>query len=383
MHPNHKIHVAHIINRIGPAGKELGIVKLIEHMDPDRFKITIILTDSMRYVELPEDRNYEIISLHSTNGNDPKLPFRIRNILKKEEIDIVHTHSWGTLLEGILGAKLAHVPVIIHGEHGTFPVGFPHNYFQNLFWRSTDRVVSVSDNLRIKMAGVTNFPGEKIKVILNGVDESKFYPSQDLRKQFRSQFGFQEDDFIIGTAGRLHEVKNQAMLIRAVAELLETGKQVHLVLAGWGELENDLRQLAHKLGTGQNVHFLGLQDNVNLILNGMDVFTLTSFSEGCSNVIQEAMFAGKPVVATNVGGNPELVCPGETGLLVESDNSHELAQRLSELYDQKELREKFSKNARHFALKLFSLSAMVSSYQNLYLEECRRKFPNGKAKYHN
>ena len=372
-----KIKLAHLVANLGPAGKELGILKLIENLDREIFDTTLIVLNIINTEGTLDLSRFKIVHLNVSYGNQLYTPFKLGKALKEFDFDIIHTHSWGTLVEGIIGAKIAKVPVVIHGEHGTFPEKFPHKYIQRFFWGRADQVLSVSGVLRNKLSAVTKFPARKIKVILNGVEQERFFPSEELRNAFRQTFNFKADDFIVGTVGRLHYIKNNAMLVRAVAKLRDEDENVKVVFVGGGntfdENRKRLDKLTQDLGISDRIHFLGFNKNVNMILNGMDIFTLTSFSEGCSNVIQEAMFTGKVVIATNVGGNPELVQNGQTGILVESDNHKQLYEAIKKLKNDPSSLKIMGTEARQYALKNFSLEPMIKGYEQIYIESLQKK----------
>jgi glycosyltransferase involved in cell wall biosynthesis len=372
---NHrKIRVAHLINFLVPAGKEMGITKLLTHMDNSLFDNILVVFSTARYNLDPKEFNHlNIVYLNKKDGNDISLPFRLASFFHKWKPDIVHTHSWGTLIEGIIGAKLGRVPLIIHGEHGTFPETAPHRYFQKIFWNMSDVVLSVSGILKEKLSKTVNFSPEKIHVILNGVDTGKFYPSKELREEFRSRYDFPPDSFVVGTVGRLNPVKNYQMLIKAASEVIQKGEIIEVVFVGDGEKREELESLAKELNIQKHIHFMGYQKEINLFLNGMDTFALTSVSEGCSNVIQEALFTGTPVVATNVGGNPELVKPDLNGYLVESNDFKMLAEKILLLKKQPELRKHLAENALTFAKENFSLKGMVDQYSELYVRTYQEK----------
>lgn len=373
MESNKKIRIAHLINYLAPAGKEIGILKLLHHSDQAIFDNTLIVLNKTHTSEVLDLNNITLLQLNQGEGNNIKLPIQLSKLFKQHRFDIVHTHSWGTLIEGIAGAKLAGVPVIIHGEHGTFPQKIPHRYIQPYFWGMANRVLSVSGHLGKKLSTVTGFPLDKIEVILNGVEEANFYPSQKIRRNFRREFNFSENDFVVGAVGRLTGVKNQAMLLRAAREVIRRGEEIQIVLVGGfavgDDKEAELKLLVSESGISEYVHFVGFQKNINLFYNGFDVFALTSLSEGCSNVIQEAMFCKKPVIATNVGGNPELIRDNHTGFLVESNNHIQLAERILALKHNTQLRKDIGLKARQFARKHFSLTQMVDAYHRVYLEE--------------
>lgn len=372
-----KIKVIHLVNDLVPAGKEIGILKLVKHLDNGVFDSSLVVFRGIIALDVNDLSEYNFVCFNKRQGNDIRLPFKLASFFRQHKPDIVHTHSWGTLVEGILGAKMGRVPVIIHGEHGTFPQTPLHLRIQRFFWNRADVVLSVSDKLKDILSNAVGFPSERIQVILNGVEAKKFFHSDELRKQFYERFNFSEGDFIVGTVGRLNSVKNQQMIIRAVAELKNGGDPVHFVLIGIGEEKEALEEMARRLNVQENVHFLGYQKDVNLLLNGMDVFTLTSFSEGCSNVIQEALFVGKPVIATNVGGNPELVKDGFNGYLVDSNDHKTLAQKILMLKRQPELLRKLGENALSLSHNDFSLKKMVDQYSELYLKFYEEKVLKG------
>lgn len=372
---NKKLRIVHVVNEISPAGKELGIIKLVKHLSPERITSSIISLSGSFPFGILNLENVNIISLGKKDGNDWSISVQLSKILREQQADIVHTHSWGALAEGLLGAELARIPVFVHGEHGSFPQGWKHRIAQRLLWRRADRVLAVSGELGDRMAAAINFPRERIRVILNGVDEEVFFPSPALREEFRKRFGFSRSDFIVGAIGRFSEVKNQRMLLLAAAELIRGGEQLQIALVSRGKEEQKLRELSRSLGIAPFTHFLGFQQNINMILNGFDVFALTSLSEGCSNVIQEAMFCAIAVVATRVGGNPELIEDAFSGLLVESNHYLQLAEKIRLLKQDPGLRKQLGENARQVALGKFPLSRMIGEYESLYREAYRQKRP--------
>ena len=377
-----RIRVVHLVNYLGPAGKEIGILKLLNHMDSSLFENHLLVFGKKDIFGEKDFDHLNIRYLNKKDGNDISLLYKLTHLFRQLKPDIVHTHSWGTLVEGILGAKISRVPIIFHGEHGTLPESVIHRCVQRFFWKNSDLVLSVSENLKEKLSRVLGFPPERIQVILNGVESDKFYPSDELREAFRKRFAFSTNDFVVGTVGRMSAVKNQQMLIKAAAELKNRGECIHFVLVGVGQEENELEKLTDVLQVRDNVRFLGYQKEVNQMLNGMDVFTLTSFSEGCSNVIQEALFAGKPVIATNVGGNPELVKPGLNGFLVESNDHTELAQKILTLKRKPDLVRKFKENALSYSHENFSLKSMVDQYSELYVKSYQEKLLGNAAPLH-
>ena len=298
------------------------------------------------------------------DGNDPKLVASLYGLIRRERPDVLHTHAWGTLCEGVIAGKLAGVPCIVHGEHGTMELKPRNLWVQRNVWRFVDRVLSVSSELAERMAKETGFPRQAITVIRNGVDLSRF-GSID-RGAARTRLGLGAEEYAIGTVGRLVPVKDQLSLLRAVAILRARGLTCRVLIAGEGPLEQELKQAAASLGIDDKVHFLGARDDVPAIMAALDVFTLTSRSEGLSNTILEAMASSLPVVATDVGGNVELVVDGLTGVLVPAETPEKTAAALAGLWADVDGRRRMARAARERAESEFSLSGMIRHYESLY-----------------
>ncbi|HFE63223.1 MAG TPA: glycosyltransferase [Caldithrix sp.] len=373
-HPavNHKIRILHLLNELTLAGKELQTLRLVKNINPAKYDCKIALMNCTFPLEKLGAEQLPILLLNKKPGNDWRIPFKINRICRNNRIDIVHTHSWGTLIEGVMGAKMAGVPVLVHSEYGTFPSEWKYRLVEKTFWSLTNRLVVVSGDLKKRIWQSIQFPPDRLRIIYNSVDETKFFPSHSLRVQFRRVFGFSQKDFIVGTIGRFHEVKNHEMLLRAAAKLIHNGHDLQVVLVSKGQREQVLRDLSASLGIANRLHFLGFQLDINLIMNGLDVFALTSFSEGCSTVLLEAMFCEKAIVATNVGGNPELIADRYTGLLVGSNDHEQLAQKILFLKKNQDVRSDLGRNARRIAFEKFRLNKMVKAYEELYSYEYKK-----------
>jgi len=366
-----KIKLAHVINFMSPAGKEIGIVKLLNKLNPEQFESTLIVIDKVYdLLNLDTDKT-RLIELNKKKGNDLGLPYRLYRFFKKEKFHIVHTHAWGTVVEGILAAKMARVPVIIHGEHGTFHKDFKRKYVQKIFFNWADYLMSVSDVLANEIAETIGINHHKFHTILNGVDVDRFDPNPAKRTAYREELGFKETDFIIGTVGRPKPVKNQQMMIHALKEILPKFPQAHVVIVGDTPLDSQRQELqvrATNLGVDNHVHFLGIKEDIPGYLNTFDTFVLPSLREGCSNVLQEAMATGLPIVASNMGGNPELITHQETGLLFNVHDLSEFVNQLLRLINNPKLRAQYGKNARERAVRDFSLQTMIEAYSEFYKE---------------
>jgi sugar transferase (PEP-CTERM/EpsH1 system associated) len=343
------------------------VTNLVNHIDPHRFESTIISFSPLKPLDNRVDpHRVRVFSLNKKDGNNPLLIFRIAFLLKKIGADIVQTHNWGTVLEGLLAAKLVHIRGVIHAERGTIEDKPCNIVLQKYLWSLANQVLSVSEIHRRKVTDIVGFPHERIKAIVNGVDTEKFSPRPAIKKDMRAKLGLKRDSLCIGTVGSLRTVKNQMMLIRVCKTILPHFDQVEVLIVGEGSLKTELIQEVSTLGFAEKIHFSGIKTNIPEIMNTLDIFVLPSLSEGMPNTVLEAMSCGVPVIATSVGGVPEVIEDEETGILIESQDEDALAMALKELIENQEKRLHLGIEGRKRVLSKFSLERMVSEYQLLY-----------------
>ena len=227
--------------------------------------------------------------------------------------------------------------------------------------------MTVSSDLKNYVHRTTGINPEKIKVIYNSVDTDYYSGKNAERQKIRPDLGIKESDFLIGSVGRLAEVKNFSCLIDAMKTVSEKCPDAKLIIIGDGPLYNDLNQQIKGLGLENTVKLLGQRNDVPDLLCAMDIYVLPSLFEGISISILEAMAAGLPVIATSVGGNPEIVLDNETGYLVKSNDPHDLAQKIIQSINNKNKLALFSKAAVRRVHKVFHNDVMVAAYSELYL----------------
>ena len=366
-----RIKVIHLIHHLGPGGAENGIINLANHIDIRHFDTAICaFVGGGSQTHRLNCQRITLFEMGKRNGNDIRLPARLFRVFKQWKPDIVHTHAWGTLCEGIITARAAQVPVVVHGEHGTLQGKKINLFLQRRFWRIADMVLAVSTDHARRMSHHIGFPINCISVLANGVDTDRFGMHN---KSFKERLGFTQDDLLIGTVGRLVAVKNQRLLIRSFAELCKRFRHLKLVITGDGPLRNELESQVKDLALDRCVHLLGRRSDVPLVMAAMDIFVLCSHSEGMSNTILEAMSSGLPVVATAVGGNPELVVHQKTGYLIPDDDVDALTASTESLIVDANLRERMGFAGRQRAVRQFSLRAMVERYETLYRNCLTRK----------
>ncbi len=360
-----KIHIMHVQESLEVGGMENGIVNLVNRMDKGVFSLSVCCinrTGALR--ERIVDRSVKVFDLGQKEGIACGLPFRLRALFRKERVDIVHTHNFYSGFYGIPGARLAGVPLVVHGEHGTLVLDKRARAIAiRLLSAFVDSFLTVSKALKEDFIRKTGIDAGKVKVIVNGVDTEKFSVSLNKEEQKR-RLNIAANSKVIGSVGRLVPVKNYRLLLEAAQRLSAEDINLTCVFLGDGPCRQDLKRSAEKYGL--KALFLGERSGVAEVLAALDVFVLSSLNEGMSNTILEAMAAGKPVVATDVGGNSELVNDGITGFLVASGDQHALAAKIKTLLGDQRLAAAMGTAGKEKIEREFSLQRMVTNYENFY-----------------
>jgi sugar transferase (PEP-CTERM/EpsH1 system associated) len=287
---------------------------------------------------------------------------------------IVHTRNLSAIEAQIPAFFLRGVKTI-HGVHGRDMFDLEgknakYNLLRKLIRPLVSRYVTVSEDLRSWLQETIHVSTEKIVRIYNGVDQTLFTPRLDQRSDIAPSGFLPDDALVIGTVGRLAEVKDQATLIRAFKLILERRSspkiRFRLIIAGDGPLRRKLEELVSELGMGDVVWMAGNRDDIPDILKLLDIFVLPSLGEGISNTVLEAMATALPVVATRVGGNPELVEDGVNGYLVVPDDAESLAKAINQLMDNEELRDSMGRAGLKKVREQFHWDSTVENYLALY-----------------
>ncbi len=363
--PAAPVRVMHVLYRLQAGGMEYGVLKIVNALDRRRVASSVCSTTPATDVKTLLGPHVPLFECSRRDGNDARLVLDLVRLFRRERPHIVHTHSWGTLLEGLAAARIAGVPKLVHGEHGTLQLRSYQRRLQRFAWSRADMVLSVSSRLAERMSDATGFPMSRITTIRNGVNLERFKGGG--RRDARAALSHPDSLITIGTVGRLVPVKDQATLIRATARLRRQNVDAAVLIAGDGPLRGELEALARAERIAAHVHFLGHRPDVEVVLAALDVFVLCSLSEGLSNTILEAMASGVPVVSTSVGGADELVQPGVTGLLVPVAQPDALATALAMLCTSPTRRREMGDAGRTRARIEFSIARMVRSYEDAYL----------------
>jgi sugar transferase (PEP-CTERM/EpsH1 system associated) len=374
-----RLRVLHVIDRLDVGGTECGIVKVIEGLSGDCFehRICTVRGFDESFVKDHGLGNEVYVAGRSTSGFQFLLG-RLARIMREFRPHIVHSRNWGAI-EAIPAARLARVPVAIHSEHGyevDMLAGLPkrRRIVRRIAYAAADAVFTVTEELRVYHARQAWLSAERIRVLPNGVDTSRFARRSGEREEVRRRLGLGGESIVLGCVGRMVPIKDHKTLLQAAEILIGRGIPVHLLLVGSGpELTKHKEFVSASPILSARTLFVGSTTEVPALLNAMDLFVLPSLSEGMSNTLLEAMASSLPAVATNVGGNPELIEDGRSGWLFQPGDVTGLTARLERLIRDGNLRQALGEGARKRAVQHFSLERMILRYRDLYLNLARKR----------
>jgi sugar transferase (PEP-CTERM/EpsH1 system associated) len=351
-------------------GLERNVMNQVKQASRLKQRVTIICLERPgELANLVKENGAEVICLNKPPGIKLGLVSKLKNILRELRPEVVHTHQIATLFYGGPAARLAGVPVVVHTEHGQ------EKYAQQFKTRMLARIGVYFANtffcLTEDMAGAIRknsiAPDRKIRVIFNGIDTAQFLQPCDT-KAVRQSLNIPPDAPVIGTCARLTEIKRQDVLIRAFTKVHAQFPAAHLLLVGDGPLRGDLEKLAEAQGLKDVVHFAGYQSPTTPFVQAMSIFALTSRSEGMPQAAIEASVCGLPVVASKVGGLPELIEDGKTGILFPVGDESALAEALCGLLADPQKARAMGDAARQRAVSKFDIARMADDYERHFLE---------------
>ena len=300
-------------------------------------------------------------------GVDLKYPFKLARVLRREGIDVIHAHNNTALFYGVLAAILSGGRRVVFTAHDRAVPKCPTRLLQRLLGKATSAAVAVSEAGKQRLLAMDGFDPHRVLVVRNGADERAFATPLD-PADCREKLGVPLDAEVIGTVARLYVEKNIPMMVRAFGRLAAQRPKARLVIAGDGPERALCEDTARSLGVLDRVHFLGTRLDVTLVLGALDVFALSSNTEGLPIAVLEAMASELPVVATDVGALSEVVRAGETGWLVPSGDDVALADKLNKVLSDLPAARELGRTGGIVFREGFTLERMASAYGRVYRE---------------
>jgi sugar transferase (PEP-CTERM/EpsH1 system associated) len=376
--------VLHVVYRFDTGGLENGVVNLINHMPGTAYRHAVLaLTEITDFRERVRRRDVEFIALQKPPGHGFWLYPRLYRLFRKLRPAIVHSRNLAAL-EVQVPAWAAGVPVRIHGEHGR-DVGDldgsnrTYQRMRRLYKPFVSHYFALSKDLAQYLSEKVRVPAERLSQVYNGVDFGRFSPAAQDRAAIAGCPFVSPDLWLVGTVGRMQSVKDQITLAKAFILAIQMApglrSKLRLVMVGEGPLRAQSQQLLADAGMAELAWLPGERIDVPDIMRALDCFVLPSLAEGISNTILEAMATGLPVVATDVGGNADLVADGQTGCIVPPDSPAAIAESLVRLASSPDLARGMGAAGRRRAEERFSMQAMVDAYQGIYDRQMRAVQP--------
>jgi len=363
-----RINVLQLIRGLGIGGMERVVQDLCRHLAKSRFNVmACCLGKKGPLAEELEAEGYDVYLCSQYNALSRYTKgWELRRILRREKIHILHSHNTQALLDGAVGAKLAGTPVIVHTDHvRLFPDKMRYMAAEKVASYFVDGIVGVSQHVKENLIRYEKIAEEKISIISNGTD---FVPCTDLEqiRTVRAELNIAPGEKVVGCVARLRPQKGYELFLETAARVLKRTPEVKFLIVGDGEEYARLVNLSNQLGVSSRVGFVGARTDVDRIMPCFDLFLLTSHYEGMPVCLLESMASAVPVVATGVGGVPEVIQDGISGCLVYSRSPERVAEKVIELLLNDDLRARMGEEARRIFENRFTVEQMVSHYTDLY-----------------
>lgn len=382
-----KIRVAHVITRLCKGGAQDNTFHSVRLADQDRYEVDLISGPTHgnegNIEDVVQDAGIDIVRAPSlvrevAPVKDALALRHLTRLFREGAYDIVHTHTSKAGFIGRLAARRANVPIVVHTPHGNIFDGYFSRLKTGIFVRAERKAAKWCDRIiELTAGGIDEHLAQGIgtrdqyTVIFSGIDFSPYDQAVIRKRDTRRVLGVDEQDFLIGGVGRLEPIKGFAYFIEAAERIGRVVPNARFIHAGKGSLETALRNRAKP--QGDRFRFLGMRDDIPDLMAAMDILVLPSINEGMGRVILEAAAGGTPTVAAKVGGVPDVIKTGETGILVSPKSAEEIADIVVGLCQDRGRIEAMGKAAREFAVPDFGLDRMVMRIESLYEELIKEK----------
>ena len=363
-----KIKVLHLTYDMRIGGTEQVIKNLVENADTKHFDNSILCIESPLgpFADDLLANGIIITALSRTPGFDYKLIKQIRAYIKQHNIDILHCHQYTPWVYGVLAAAMTKTKVIFT-EHGRFypdSSSWKRKLINPWLHRITAATTAISSATKDALVTYENLPAKDIQVIYNGISPLKINPEKV--EKLRRELEIDKNTLCLGTVARLDPIKNHPMMLRAFKQVINQGIDAKLIIVGDGEMRAEIERVIEELELSEHVILAGYQPKPQNYLALMDIYLLSSLSEGTSMTLLEAMSIGKPCVVTDAGGNPEIIKHNGNGLVTDNDNAGEFSDAIIILANDQILVNNMSNKSRQLFGGKFSADIMAQHFQRLY-----------------
>lgn len=369
-----RIRVCQLITELRLAGAERCVYELSSRLDRHRFDVQVVSLRGGRVADMLRDAGVKTTVLDIRGKWDvAKLPL-LTQLMRDEKIEILHTHLFHADLAGRPAARLAAVPHVVHTVHVAEARFRPWQFAYARFLSGyCDKIVAVSDSVRLHHQRRSGLPKWHYQVIPNGIDVAAFERDEHARRELRQQWGVRDDQTLVAFVGRLNKQKGVDTLLSAMSHLAARGNPQQLVIAGDGPQRPMVENfVAHGEG-GRHTRFVGFADNVRAIYSAADVLAMPSRWEGWPLTLAEAMANGLAPVATRVAGIKDIIVQGQSGILVEPHDSVALAEAIEQVVRDGNLRRTLADNARRQVREHHGIQDNVAAHEKLYEQIVEKK----------
>ena len=362
--------ILHIIDTTGPGGAETVFIDLACRLPKDKYKSIVLIRGKGWVYEELKRRNIESILMDAKGSFNWRYLKQLAALIRKERIDLIQSHLLGSNVYASLAGLMTGRPVV-STFHGAVDIG-ENERLKELKFAAINLgsrcIVAVSNHLRENIITRSSLRANKTTVIYNGINTADFATTQS--NDLRAHFGWPNDDMIIGSLGNIRPAKGYSILLQSAALLKDVDPHFRFVIAGQGksDLYDGLLELRKELGLEQHVHFLGFVADPAWFLSNLDLFLLSSTSEGFSIATIQAMAASLPVLVTRSGGPEEIVTHGENGWMIDSGSPHAIAEALLKLAADTTLAARLAKKGKEHANSSFDIASMLSAYEKIYVQ---------------
>ena len=372
-----RLKVVQLIDRVGMhGGAEHLVMQIAEHLDPERFESMVCATRFSAFEQERETVTEAAAALRQAGVRLLGLDRRTRwhfwawwplvRLLRREHVDVIHAHKFGSNIWGVVFGRLSGVPVVVTHEHGWAFEGRRMRMFldRELIGRGSDAHIAVSREDRRRMIEIEKIDPETAVFVPNGISSLRPPSGRDVR----ADLGIGAGDPVVISVGFLRQPKAMDVLIEAAARIAPRFPALKVLIVGEGDDRPAYEALIDRLGLGATVSLLGLRSDVPDLLAASDVAVLSTNSEGSPLSVMEYMDAGLPVVATRVGGIPDLIDHGVEGLLVEPQDAEGLGEAIARVLGDPDEARRMGERARARRRREFDIGVMAENLQNLYLK---------------